>query len=186
MMPMSCSIFGFASGFVIRSAGFMFVPTFLVVNLARIWKPPVSTDFACRVLRFWPACKMFQIQVFCDALDPPSPSDAVLTAAYSSLSAEDSATTCCFLVHTLRQCPPLMMTPADTDLRVALSPPQSASEYASSSPLCCQRNQHLALGFPTRYRPILLTRSMSRIVGFAIAQHTCIDANLRSGRSCDK
>ena len=116
----------------------------------------------------------------------PSPSDAVLTAAYSSLSAEDSDTTCCFLVHVLRQCPPLMMTPADTDLRVILSPPQSASEYASSSPLCCQRNQHLALGFPTRCRPILLTRSMSRMVGFAKALHTGIDANLRSGRSCDK
>ena len=65
-------------------------------------------------------------------------------------------------------------------------PPQSASEHASSSPLCCQRNQHLAHGFPTRYRPILLTRSMLRIAGFAIAQHTCIDANLRCGRSCDK
>ena len=67
-----------------------------------------------------------------------------------------------------------------------MSPLRSASEYASSSPLCCQRNQHLALDFPTRYRPILLTRSMWRIVGFDIAQHTCIDANLRSGRSCDK
>ena len=33
----------------------------------------------------------------------PSPSDAVLTAAHSSLSADDNATTCCFLVHTLRQ-----------------------------------------------------------------------------------
>ena len=116
----------------------------------------------------------------------PSPSDAVFTAAYSSLSAEDSATTCCFWVHTLRQCAPLMMTLADTDPRVTLSPLQSASEYASSSPLCCQRNQHLALGFPMKYRPILLTRSISRIVGFAKAQRTCIDANLRSGRSCDK
>ena len=28
--------------------------------------------------------------------------------------------------------------------------------------------------------------SMSRADGFAIAQHTCIEANLRSGRSCDK
>ena len=81
---------------------------------------------------------------------------------------------------------PAMMTPADTDRRVALSPPQSASEYASSSPLCCQRNQNLALGFPTRYLPNLLTRSMSRTDSFVIAQHTCIDANLRSGRSCDK
>ena len=32
IMPMNCSIFGFASGFVIKSAGFMFVPTFLVVS----------------------------------------------------------------------------------------------------------------------------------------------------------
>ena len=70
------------------------------------------------------------------------------------------------------------MTPADTDLLVALSPPQSASEYAHSSPLCCQRNQHLALGFPTRYRPILLTRSTSGMVGLAIAQHTCIRCKL--------
>ena len=61
----------------------------------------------------------------------------------------------------------------------------SASEYASGSPLCCQRNQHLALGFPTRYRPILVTRSMSRTGELAIAQETCIDAKLRSGRSCE-
>ena len=97
----------------------------------------------------------------------------------------DSDTTCCFWVHTLRQCPPLMITPADTHRRVALSPPQSASEYASSS-LCCQRNQHFALGFPAKYLPILLTRCMSRTDVFAIAQHTCMDAKLRSGRSCDK
>ena len=77
----------------------------------------------------------------------------------------------------------LMMTPAETDRRYALSPPQSASEEASTSPICCQ---HFALGLPTRYLPILLTHSMSRIDGFAITQHTRIDANLRSGRSCDK
>ena len=35
---------------------------------------------------------------------------------------------------------------------------------------------------PTRFLPILLTHSMSRIDGFAIAQY----ANLRSGRSCDR
>ena len=62
----------------------------------------------------------------------------VAEASICRFSAEDSATTCCFLVHTVRQCPPLMMTPADTELRVALSPPQSASEYAYSPPLCCQ------------------------------------------------
>ena len=50
------------------------------------------------------------------------------------------------------------------------SPPQSASEYASNSSLCCQRNQYLALGLPTRYRPILLTRSTSRMVDHRVAQ----------------
>ena len=54
----------------------------------------------------------------------PSPPDAALTAAYSSLSAEDSDTTCCFLVHTLT-------TPADTDCRVALSPP---SQHPNTHP----------------------------------------------------
>ena len=47
----------------------------------------------------------------------------------------------------------------DPSRRVALSPLQSAFEYTSSSPLCCQRNQHLARGFPARYRPILLTHA---------------------------
>ena len=42
------------------------------------------------------------------------------------------------------------------------------------------------LRLPTRYLPIPLTHSMSRIDGFAIAQHTRIDANLRSGRSFDR
>ena len=115
-----------------------------------------------------------------------SPSDAVLAAAYSSFSAVYSDTTCCFLVHTFKQCPLLMSTPADTDRRVDLSPLQWASEHASSSPLCSQWNKHSTRGFPTRYLPILLTRSMSHTDWFAIAQHTCIDANLRSGRSCDK
>ena len=32
VMLMSCSIFGFGSGFVIQSAGFTFVPTFFVTN----------------------------------------------------------------------------------------------------------------------------------------------------------
>ena len=78
-----------------------------------------------------------------------------------------------------------MMTPADTDGRVGLSP-QSAPEYASNSPLCYQRNQPFAEGFPAKYLPILLPRSMSRTYGFPIAQHTCIDANLTPDRSCDK
>ena len=102
-----------------------------------------------------------------------------LTAAFSSLSAVDKDTTCCFLVRTFKQCPPLMITPADTNRRVALSPPQSASEYASSSPLYCKWKKLFAFGFPAKYHPILLTRIMLRTDGFAIAQHTCIAANFR-------
>ena len=152
---------------------------FALPSPLRLTKPIVAEASKCRL-------SPHNIPRSFATLWTPSPADAVLTAAYSSLSAEDSDTTCCFLVHTLRQCPPLMMTPPATDLRVALSPPQSASEYASSSPLCCQRNPHFALGLPARYLPILLTPSESRTVGLAIAQHTYIAANLRSGRSCDR
>ena len=87
--------------------------------------------------------------------------------------------------NSFKHCPPLMITPAATDRRVTLSRPQSASEYASRSPTCCQWNKHSVCGFPTRYLPILLTRSRLDADGFAIAQHTCTAANLRSGRSCD-
>ena len=106
----------------------------------------------------------------------PMPSDAVLATAYSSLSAVDSDTTSCFLVQNLQTISTsLMITPAGTDRRVDLSPPQSASEYASSSPRCCQRNRHSARGFTTRYLPsILLTRSMSDTDGFGIGHHTCM------------
>ena len=79
-----------------------------------------------------------------------------------------------------------MITPADTDRRVTLSPPQSASEYAWRSPLCCHWNKHSARGYNTRHLPILSIRSRSDTGGFAIAQHRCIAANLRSCRSCDK
>ena len=158
MIFISWSIFGPDSGFAIKTAGFKFVPTFFVTNL-----PDLDASCIHRVLS--------------------SPSDAALTAAFSSLSAVDRDTTWCFFVHTFRQCPPLMIAPADTDRRVALSPPfQSASEYASTLPLCCQRNQHVAFGLPARYLPILLTRSESRTDGLAIA-HYAIDANMRSGRS---
>ena len=39
------------------------------------------------------------------------------------------------------------------DRHLNASSPQSASEHASSSPLCCRRNQHLALGFPNEVSP---------------------------------
>ena len=90
------------------------------------------------------------------------------------------------MVHNFSQGPPLMITPADTDHRVVLSPPQSASEYASNSPDFGQRNKHFALGFPAKYLLIPFTRSMSSTDGLAIAHQTRIDAILRSGRSCDK
>ena len=38
----------------------------------------------------------------------------------------------------------------------------------ASSPLCCERNEHLAFGFPAVYLPILFTLSTSRTGGFAI------------------
>ena len=119
------------------------------------------------------------------ALWIPKLSGAVLTAAYSSLSAVGRNATCCFLVHASQQCPP-MITPADTDRRVDVPPPQCASEHASSSPLCCQQNTHSARGFPTTYLPTLLTHSKSNTDGFDITQHICIYVNLRSGRFGDK
>ena len=120
-------------------------------------------------------------QVPCQALNSHhNPSDAVLTAACNSLSAVDNDTTCCFLLQTFKQCPPLMITPADTDRRVFLSKPQSGSEYASNPPAFCERTKHTALRFPARHLPVLFTRSMSCTDGLAIAQQTRIDANLRS------
>ena len=127
--------------------------------------PAIDQAHRCRGIQF----SLHDIPRSFATLWIPSPSDAVLTAAYSSLSADDNATTCCFLVHTLRQRLPLMMTPAETDRRGALSPPQSASESASKSPLCCQRNQHFALGLPTKYLPILLTHSLAFIPPCRIA-----------------
>ena len=111
----------------------------------------------------------------------PSPSDAVLTAAYSSLSAEDSDTTCCFLVHTLRQCPPLMMT----QLRlIAWWPCRLLSQRPNTPPA------HHSAASGTSILLSVFLRSISHpcqaLHCFAIAQNTCIDANLRSGRSCDK
>ena len=149
MRLMSCSILSFGSGFVIKSAGFTLVPTFFATNLpdldaSCIHRFCMSTCFALpnllrltkHIIAEASRCRFspHNMPRSFATLRIPSPSDAVLTAAYSSLSAEDSDTTCCFLVHTLRQCPLLMMTPPETDLRVALSPPQSASEHASSSP----------------------------------------------------
>ena len=122
-------------------------------------------------------CRGIQVQIqsadilrFLATLWIPSPSVAVLTAAH---------------LHTLRQWLPLMMTPAETDRRVALSPPQSASSRPPKSLLCSQRNQHFALGLPTRYLPILLTHSISAstVLPSTTFPHRC---ELRSGRSCDR
>ena len=140
MMLMSCSIFGFASGFVIKSAGFTFVPTVSATNRPALQASCVHR-FCISTCFVLPRPLRLTRHIVCEAskcrfnphdipmsfamLRIPSPSDAVLTAAYSSHSTEDSDTTCCFLVHTLRQCPPLMMTPTDTDLPVALSPPNT-------------------------------------------------------------
>ena len=56
-------------------------------------------------------CSLPQLQdlhtLSCRSTKIPSP----FTATYSSLSADDNDTSCCFLVHTVRQCPSLMMTP---------------------------------------------------------------------------
>ena len=76
-----------------------------------------------------------------------------------------------------------MTTRADTDRRVALSPLQSASDHALPV-------RHSASGTSTllsaSQRSIFrFTRSISRADGFAMAQHTCIDATLGAGRSCD-
>ena len=126
----------------------------------------------------------FCLQVLRQALNTQSSRCGL--AAYCSLSAVDNDTSCCFLVHTLKQCSPLVITPANSVRRVVLSPHQSASEYASNPPICCQRNRHTPLGIPARYLLIPFTRSMSRTDGLANAQQTCFDANLRSGRSCDR
>ena len=113
---MSCSIFRFGSGFVIQSAGLKLVPTFFATNLpdldaSCIHRFCMSTCFA------WPNPQRLTKHIVAEAskcrLSPhdvpksfatlwiPSPSDAVLTAAYSPLSAEDSDTTCRFLVSYL-------------------------------------------------------------------------------------
>ena len=169
-----------------------FVPTFFVTNLFDLEAPCIhkfckSACFALpRPLRLSTSSlscpDVGSIHIQCPGPSPrsefPNPSDAVLTAAYSSLSAVDKHTTCCFLVHTFKQCHPLMITPADTDRWVTLSPPQSASQYDSRSPLCRQWNRHSARGFPTGYHPILLTGSRSDADGFAISQHTCLARKL--------
>ena len=104
----------------------------------------------------------------------PSPSDAALTADYSSLSAVDNDTTRCFIVHFFRQRPPLRIAPPDTDRRVAGSPSQSASEFVPKSPLWSKLQWHFSLALPARYLPILLTRSQSRTVGLAIHSVACL------------
>ena len=104
----------------------------------------------------------------------PSPSDAALTAEYSSLSAVDNDTSRCFFVHFLRQRPPLKIAPPDIDRRVAGSPPQSASEFVPRLPLWSKLQWHFSLALPARYLPILLTRSQSRTVGLAIHSVACL------------
>ena len=119
MIFVCCAIFDPSSGFVIKSAGSTFVPTFFVtsrfefggfqvlhVNVFCL-APPPAVDHAHPDVgsNHIPMPKSFA------TLWIPNPSDAFLTAAYSSLSAMDTDTTCCFLVHTFKQCPPLMITP---------------------------------------------------------------------------
>ena len=147
------------------SAEFTFVPTFIVTSLPdldassihglrmltcfalpsplRLTRPIVAEASRCRVS---PHTIPRSLATLC----VPSPFDAALTAAYSSLSAVDNDTTCCFFVHTFRQWPPLHPTLTAKWLGSRL---QSAQECVSSSPLCCQRKWHFALGLPARYLP---------------------------------
>ena len=150
------------------------MPTFFVTNLPDLDASCIHKILHVDVLRFAQSSAVEQthsllrrpdvevqparhISTSFAKLWTPRPSGAALTAAYSSLSAEDNDTTCRFLVHVLRQYPPLMMTPENTDRRVALSlTPSQRLGTSPASPLCCQRNQLLALCFPARFRPILL------------------------------
>ena len=138
---MSCSILAFGIGFVVKCTGFTLVSTFFVANrpdlgasciqrfrMSTCFASPSAIDQAHRCRGIHVQIQSADIPRSLASLWIPSPSEAVLTAAKRSPSADDSATTCCFLVHTLRQRLLLMMTPAETDRRVALSPPQSASE----------------------------------------------------------
>ena len=116
-----------------------------------------------------------------------NPSDAVLTTASSPLSVVDSDTTCCFLVHTFQKMSTsygsLQLTPTARRLCcLSILHPSTLQR----SPLCCQWYKPSASGFSTRCLPILVTRSRSDADRFSIAQHTCIAANFKSRRSCDK
>ena len=143
-------------GFVIMSAGSTFVSTFLVTNFSNLdascvhrcctltcFTLPKPLRLSKHIAADASRCSCYTILRSFAKLWIPSPSDAALTAAYNSLSAVHNDTTCCFLVHTSKKCPPLWVTPAGTDRRVVLSPILSASEYTSNSLLlpaeqaCC-------------------------------------------------
>ena len=126
MRLMGCSVLAFGIGFVIRSAGFTLVSTFVAnqpdLEASCIQRFCMSTCFALpsplRLTRHTVAeaskCRisLHDIHTSFATLWILSPSEAVLTAAYSSLSADENATTCCLLVHTLREWVHLKMTPA--------------------------------------------------------------------------
>ena len=107
---MSCSIVDLGNGFVIKSAGFTLrdEPAWLgcplnpqvfhidVLRIAQVTKHIVASPSTSRF-------RPHTLPRSSATLWTSKPSHAVLTVAYSSLSAVDSDTTCCFLVHTLRQ-----------------------------------------------------------------------------------